>query len=197
MICKGSLVITRHLLLTLAGLRSWGTFTPVLRAPHLSLDHSGQMLVPGVNRTRNQNRAHKQRWMSTLSQIHIHRSRSHNMVYVFFFVFAAPVILSGGVLIEEVQGWSDVWNRLSWVRTQSNSNWTFAEFSVNYTDATKWFHITQRKKKHPIKDKHTSAHTQSIRALPSSQIWGESQQGLCQRAAKAKSQRGQAVTKSH
>lgn len=36
----------------------------------------------------------------------------------------------------------------------------FAEFGVNYTGATKWFHIMQ-KKNLLIKDEHTSAHTRS------------------------------------
>ena len=73
----------------------------------------------------------------------------------------------------------------------------FAEFGVNYTDATKWLHIMQKKTKNLlIKDKHR-LHTLGAQSITEQTDLGESQQGLCQGAAKAKSQRGQAVTKSH
>lgn len=72
----------------------------------------------------------------------------------------------------------------------------FAEFGVNFTDATKWFHIMQKKKTLLIKDKHC-LHTLGAQSITEQSDLGESQQGLCQGAAKAKSQRGQAVTKSH
>ena len=106
------------------------------------------MLVPGVNRTRNQNRAHKQRDECR----HFHRSifTDHALTTwctCFFLFLQLQLFWATACWLKRCRADQTCETGCRGCEHSPIQTEDFAEFSVNYTDATKWFHITQRKKK--------------------------------------------------